>query len=197
MRMWKKSFQTEDVYKRQEYKQTFLATWSTSSLFEEYYDVQVTEDELAGIALYIQAAIIRQKKGRPLTALFISEKGLASSQLAIEMLKYNIPEIMEIQAVSNHDFKLDPYRDVDVIVNTSDSRIEDSRVVNVGSRLNEQGIELVRQKVSQIFSYRKKPEFRFNGLCHQLFEMDLLLLRPKVEEKDQLITMIDVYKRQG
>lgn len=177
-------------YVKKEYKQTFLATWSTSSLFEEYYDVQVTEDELAGIALYIQAAIIRQKKGRPLTALFISEKGLASSQLAIEMLKYNIPEIMEIQAVSNHDFKLDQYRDVDVIVNTSDSRIEDSRVVNVGPRLNEQGIEMVRQKVSQIFSYRKKPEFRFNGLCHQLFEMDLLLLRPKVEEKDQLITMM-------
>ncbi len=50
-------------YVKNEYKQTFLAAWSTSSLFEEYYDVQVTEDELAGIALYIQAAIIRRKKG--------------------------------------------------------------------------------------------------------------------------------------
>lgn len=49
-------------YVKNEYKQTFLAAWSTSSLFEEYYDVQVTEDELAGIALYIQAAIIRRKK---------------------------------------------------------------------------------------------------------------------------------------
>lgn len=55
-------------YVKSEYKQTFLATWSTSNLFEEYYDVQVTEDELAGITLYIQAAIIRQKKGRPIEA---------------------------------------------------------------------------------------------------------------------------------
>lgn len=177
-------------YVKKEYKQTFLATWSTSSLFEEYYDVQVTEDELAGIALYIQAAIIRQKKGRPLTALLISGKGMATSQFAIEMLKYNVPELMEIQAVSNHDFRLEPYRDVDVIVNMSDFVIDDSRVVHVGPRMNEQGIELVRRKVNQIFSFRKKPEFRFNGLCHQLFEMDLLLLRPQVENKDQLITMM-------
>lgn len=177
-------------YVKKEYKQTFLATWSTSNLFEEYYDVQVTEDELAGIALYIQAAIIRQKKGLPLTALLISEKGMASSQLAIEMLKYNIPEIMEIQAVSNHDLRLAQYRDVDVIINTSGSGIEDARVVNVGSRLNEQGIELVRQKVNQIFSFRKKPEFHFSGLCHQLFEVDLFLVHPQIEDKDQLITMM-------
>lgn len=177
-------------YVKKEYKQTFLATWSTSNLFEEYYDVQVTEDELAGIALYIQAAIIRQKKGLPLSVLFISEKGMASSQLAIEMLKYNIPEIMEIQATSYHDFKLSQYPDVDVIINTSGSEIADSRVVVVGERLNEQGIEQVRQKVNQIFSFRKKPEFRFNGLCHQLFEVDLFLVRPKVERKDQLITMM-------
>ncbi|MGN0372714.1 MAG: BglG family transcription antiterminator [Enterocloster sp.] len=177
-------------YVKNEYKQTFLATWSTSNLFEEYYDVQVTEDELAGIALYIQAAIIRQKKGQPLKALFISEKGMASSQLAIEMLKYHITEIQEIQATSYHDFKLYQYSDVDVIINTSEAEISDSRVVSVGPRLNEQGIELVRQKVSQIFSFRKKPEFRFSGLCHQLFEVDLFLIHPKVENKDQLITMM-------
>lgn len=177
-------------YVRNEYKQTFLATWSTSNLFEDYYDVQVTEDELAGIALYIQAAIIRQKKGQPLRALFISGKDMASSQLAIEMLKYNIPEIMEIQATSYHDFKLHQYSDVDIIISTSEAKIADQRVVTVGPRLNEQGIELVRQKVSHIFSFRKKPEFRFNGLCHQLFEMDLFLVHPKVEDKDQLITMM-------
>lgn len=177
-------------YVKNEYKQTFLATWSTSNLFEEYYDVQVTEDELAGITLYIQAAIIRRKKGRPLTALLISERGMAASQLDIERLKYGIPEITDIQATSHHDFKLSQYGDVDVIVNTSGADIRDDRVVAVGERLTEQGIETVRQKVNQIFYFRKKEEFHFNSLCHQLFEVDLFLLRPKVENKDQLITMM-------
>ncbi len=177
-------------YVKSEYKQTFLATWSTSNLFEEYYDVQVTEDELAGIALYIQAAIIRRKKGKPLTALLISEGGMAASQLNIERLKYSISEITEIRAVSYHDFKLRQYQDVDVIINTSGNEIGDDRVVSVGERLNDQGLEAIRQKVNQIFYFRKKPEFHFNNLCHQLFEVDLFLLRPKVRDKDQLITMM-------
>lgn len=177
-------------YVKNEYKQTFVATWSTSNLFEEYYDVQVTEDELAGIALYIQAAIIRRKKGQPLTALLVSQGGMAASQLNIERLKYSISEITEIQAASYHDLKLSQYPDVDVIINTSESEIRDDRVVSVGERLNDQGIEAIRQKVNQIFYFRKKPEFHFSSLCHQLFEVDLFLLKPKVKNKDHLITMM-------
>lgn len=177
-------------YVKEEYKQTFLATWSTSNLFEEYYDVHVTEDELAGIALYIQAAIIRQKKGLPLSALLVSGKELASSQLAMEMLKYKIPELMDIQIVSYHDFSPAQYSNIDLIVNLTNFEIRDKRAVNVGVQMSEQGVELVRKKVSQFFSLREKEEFRFNGLCHQLFEVDLLLIRPPVEEKDQLITMM-------
>lgn len=177
-------------YVKEEYMQTFLATWSTSNLFEKYYGVQVSEDELAGIALYIQAAIIRQKKSLPLKALFVSDKGLASSQLAMEMLKYNIPEILEIQATSHHDLKLSQYQNVDVIINQSNSEIRDKRVVDVGVRLNEQDVELVRQKVSQIFNCRKKPEFHFSSLCHQLFEVDLFLVHPRVKDKNDLITMM-------
>ncbi len=177
-------------YVKSEYKQTFLATWSTSNLFEEYYDVQVTEDELAGITLYIQAAIIRQKKGRPIMALLVSESGMATSQLNIEKLKYSIPEITDIRATSYHDFRLSQCKDMDVIINTTGSDIHDDRIVAVDARLSEQGIESVRQKVNQIYYFRKREEFHFNSLCHQLFEVDLFLLKPEVENKDQLITMM-------
>ena len=177
-------------YVKEEYKQTFLATWSTSNLFEEYYDIQVTEDELAGIALYIQAAIIRQKKGFPLTALLLSDKGLASSQLAVEMVKYNIPEISDVQVAGSHDFSLAMYRDRDIIINMSDMEVDDERVVCVGGRLNEQAVKLVRQKAKHIFSYREKPEFHFSSLCHQLFEVDLFFIHPKITDKDELITMM-------
>ena len=177
-------------YVKEEYKQTFLATWSTSNLFEEYYDIQVTEDELAGIALYIQAAIIRQKKSLPLAALLISDRGLASSQLAIEMVKYNIPEIMDIQAAGYHDFCLSQYQNIDIIINMSNFEIRDGKVVNVGLRLNDQGIELVRQKVSHIFRCREKSKFHFSSLCHQLFEADLFFIHPKITNKDELITMM-------
>jgi len=177
-------------YVKNEYKQTFLAAWSTSSLFEEYYDVQVTEDELAGIALYIQAAIIRRKKGRPLTALLVSQRGMAACQLSIEMIKYSIPEITDIQAVSRHDFKLSHHPETDIIINGSGRDIDDSRVVIVEDRIGEKEIEIIRRKAAHVTRLRNKPDFQFNSLCHQLFEVDLILVRPKVRDKDQLITMM-------
>ncbi len=83
-----------------------------------------------------------------------------------------------------------PLAYVDVIINTSGNEIRDERVVSLEGHLREQGIEAVRQKVNQIFYFRKKQEFHFNSLCHQLFEVDLFLIRPRVENKDQLIAMM-------
>lgn len=174
-------------YVKNEYKQIFLATWSTSSLFEEYFDVQVTEDELAGIALYIQAAMIRRKKGHPLSALLISDVGMGANQLSIEMLKYNIPELTRIHAVSRHDFRLSQYPDMDIIINMSTARINDNRVVEVGSYLNQPQIEQVRRKANQITSLRKKANYYFHNICHQLFDVDLIFLHPKAQTKDELI----------
>lgn len=177
-------------YVKSEYKQTFLAAWSTSSLFEEYYDVQVTEDELAGIALYIQAAMIRRKKGKPLTALLISQRGMAACQLSVEMIKYSIPEITDIQVVSRHDFKLSLYPETDIIINGSGLDLEDARMVTVEDRISEKEIETIRRKAVQVSRLRNRPDFRFSSLCHQLFEVDLILVRPQVRDKDQLITMM-------
>lgn len=177
-------------YVKEEYKQTFLAAWATSSLFEEFYGVQVTEDELAGIALYIQAALIRRKKDLVLSALLVSHKGLASSQLAMEMIKYHIPEILDIQAAGYHDLCLSQYEGIDLIINMSSFELGDKRAVGIGPRLNDQGIEQIRWKVNEIFHCRKKPEFHFSSLCHPLFEADLLFCHPKASDKDALIAMM-------
>lgn len=72
----------------------------------------------------------------------------------------------------------------------SDMEVDDERVVCVGGRLNEQAVKLVRQKAKHIFSYREKPEFHFSSLCHQLFEVDLFFIHPKITDKDELITMM-------
>lgn len=45
---------------KKEYKNVFRASWAISILFEEYYGLQITEDEIGYIVLYIQAAIERK-----------------------------------------------------------------------------------------------------------------------------------------
>ena len=177
-------------YVKNEYKQTFLATWSTSYLFEEHYGIQVTEDELAGIALYIQASLIRQKKETPLSALLVSKTGLADSQLLMELIKYNVPEVSGIKVVSNHDFSLRQYPEIDLIISTVNLVPADGRVVHIGERISEYDIEQIRETVRQIKSARKHQRFCFHNLCHQLFDIDLIFVHPKVKDKTELITMM-------
>lgn len=177
-------------YVKNEYKQTFLATWSTSYLFEEQYGIQVTEDELAEIALYIQAALIRQKKEKPLSAILVSRKGQASSQLMMEIIKYSLPEITKIKAVSNHDFSAREFPEADLIISTTSPPSKDRRSVQIGDRLTERDTEEIREKIREIKSIRKKRGFCFHNLCHQLFDIDLIFFHPKVKDKTDLITMM-------
>lgn len=177
-------------YVKQEYKQTFLATWSTSNLFEEYYGVQVTEDELAGIALYIQASLIRLNRERPFKALMVSRQGLASSQLMMELIKYSIPEISEIRAVSHHDFKLSQYGTMDLIISTVPLSDSDSRIVRISDRMSEENIDVIRRKVKEIRKSIPVSDFQFHSLCHQLFEIDLIFFRPSVKEKGELLRLM-------
>lgn len=177
-------------YVKNEYKQTFLAAWSTSNLFEEYYGVQVTEEELAGIALYIQAALIRKKKNRPLLALMVSKRGLASSQFMIELMKYSIPEISEIKAVSFHDFRIEFYPDVDLIITSVDLKEDDPRIVVIEDHLSEAAVEGVRRKVREIRKNISASIFRFDNLCHQLFDVDLIFFHPDAADKDELLKMM-------
>ncbi len=177
-------------YVKNEYKQTFLAAWSTSNLFEEYYGVQVTEEELAGIALYIQAALIRKKKNRPLLALMVSNRGLASSQFIIELLKYSIPEISEIKAVSFHDFRIDLYPDMDLIISSVKLNKEDPRIVMIEDRLSDEMVEGVKRRVREIRKNISAYTFRFDNLCHQLFDVDLIFYHPDAADKEELLRLM-------
>ena len=73
------------------YGRVFLSVWSTSQLFEDYYNVQLTEDEIAYIVLYIEAAILRNQS--QVDAYLVTDRGRSQSLFATEYIKKNIPEI--------------------------------------------------------------------------------------------------------
>ena len=50
-----------------------MSVWSTSQLFEDYYNVQLTEDEIAYIVLYIEAAILRNQS--QVDAYLVTDRG--------------------------------------------------------------------------------------------------------------------------
>ena len=76
---------------KKEYKNVFRASWAISILFEEYYGLQITEDEIGYIVLYIQAAI--ESKKHQYRTVMVSNFNMGHTQLVKEKIKKSVQEI--------------------------------------------------------------------------------------------------------
>ncbi|MFR3728459.1 BglG family transcription antiterminator [Lacrimispora sp.] len=181
---------TDNISKfvKTEYKQVYLATWSTSSLFESYYGIQITEDEISNIALYIQSALVR--KTIPMKALFVSNSGMGSSQLMIDLIKKNIPEIVSVKAISEHDFK--PYMcdRYDVVFSNIKLKYNHDRMISIGQAPSDKDIYSIREAVTNIRNIKGNMRFRASSICHQLFRAGYMLVHPPVKDKDELLRLM-------
>lgn len=82
---------------KQEFNKVYLSVWSTSQLFEEYFDIQISENEVSYIVLYIESALMRKKNKSNL--FYTTNQSRSASHYVAELLKLNIPEINEIRIV--------------------------------------------------------------------------------------------------
>lgn len=92
---------------KKEYKNVFRASWAISILFEEYYGLQITEDEIGYIVLYIQAAIERKK--HQYRTVMVSNFNMGHTQLVKEKDKriVVIPNILNETGISTLRAHLD------------------------------------------------------------------------------------------
>ncbi len=171
-----------------EYKQVYLATWSTSSLFESYYGVQITEDEISNIALYIQSALVR--KTIPMKALLVSNSGMGPSQLMIDLIKKNIPEIVSVKAISEHDFKPFMCDRYDVVFTNINLKYSHERMISVGQAPTDKDIFSIREAVTSIRNSKGNMRFRASSICHQLFRAGYMLVHPRIKNKDELLRLM-------
>ncbi len=173
-------------YIKKEYKQVYLAAWSISPVFEKYYNVQITEEEIVNIALYIQSAVIR--KNTPLTGLLVSNFGMGSSQLMVDLLLKNIPELDNIKVISEHDFRENMCRQYDVIFSTKELKnCSRGQVIRIGEVLSDRDIFAVKERVKQIRRIGQNTCFHSSSICHDLFRVGYMLVHPKVNGKEDLL----------
>ena len=171
-----------------EYKQVYLATWSTSALFESYYGVQITEDEISNIALYIQSALVR--KTIPMKALLVSNLGMGPSQLMIDLIKKNIPEIIFIKAISEHDFKPFMCERYDVVFTNINLKYSHDRMISIGSTPTDKDIFSIREAVTSLRNSKGNMRFRASSICHQLFRAGCMLVHPPIKNKCELLRLM-------
>ena len=170
---------------KSEYKTVFRAAWSISILFEKYFNLQITEDELGYIVLYIQSAL--ERKNYSYSAILLADSNLGHAQLLCERIKKIVPEIHELKVISYHDFKLFNYPDVDIIISSKELHDRDTRIIVINNLLSDSGISCLRNVMDMRNLRRKSESNHFEPICLQLFSPELIFVNVKAKSKDELL----------
>lgn len=174
-------------YIKNEYKTTFRVSWLISVLFEEYFNLKITEDELGFITLYIQSALDRNSA--PISAVLVSNASNGINQMICDKLRRNCDEIKTIHVQSMHDFNLSRCKD-DLILSTKNLKSTDRRIVEIDGWLSDSNLNSVKEKIKDLNEEKTERTTRFNSICHELFEPDLIFCHLKVKDKKSLLSIL-------
>lgn len=168
-----------------EYKNVYRATWAISIMFEEYYGLQLTEDEVGYIVLYIQSALERRSHQYKMVLIANSSRGHA--ELLSGRIQKMIPEIASINIMSEHDFKLYGDDSADLIVTSQNLNSEDERIVCVANLLSESGILTLRNRLDVMNSKIQGSANAFSPLCFPLLSPEIIFVNQTCKDKDTLL----------
>ena len=170
---------------KKEYKNVFRATWAISILFEETYGLQITEDELGYIVLYIQSAI--ERKTRQYRVCLLTDSSRGHAQLLVERLRKLVPEINEIRVEGIHDFKLEEQAEMDMIITPHSLPFHDKRIVEISNILSDGGILKLRSHMEELNLKTDDVPNPFSPICFPLFSPDLIFMNLDVKDKTELL----------
>jgi len=176
-------------YLKTEYKQTFRVSWLVSVLFEEYFNLTITEDELGFIVLYIQAALERNKA--PINAVLVSKNGMGINQMLIDKIERNFRKVSVTKIFSPHEFNTSLIDEDDLIITTVklDKTIS-NKCVEIDDLLSKISIEKLDEAVQSKLKTNDDGVVKFDSSCHQFFEPDLIFPHLDVKDKTELIKLL-------
>lgn len=88
-----------------------------------------------------------------------------------------------------HDFSLARCKD-DLILTTKNLHSEDDRIVEIDDWLSDSNLNCVKDKIKELSVQKQDRPARFNAICHELFEPDLIFCHLKVKDKKSLLSML-------
>lgn len=106
-----------------------------------------------------------------------------------DKLRRNCDEIKKIHVQSMHDFSLARCKD-DLILTTKNLHSEDDRIVEIDDWLSDSNLNCVKDKIKELSVQKQDRPARFNAICHELFEPDLIFCHLKVKDKKSLLSML-------
>ena len=172
-------------YLKSEYQQTFRVSWIVSVLFEEYFNLTITEDELGFIVLYIQAALDRNKA--PINAVLVSKNGMGINQILTDKIRRNFPQISLNKIYSPHEFSHSEIDEDTLVITTVHLEQENANAVEIDELLSKISVDRLSEAVSRRIRNDGSETVRFDTACHSFFEPDLIFPHVHADSKEELI----------
>lgn len=187
---------TNNLAIKSKYKNIYLSVLATSPLFEEYYGIQITEDEIDFIVLYVKAALLRKKDKIDVT--LITNLGRAQRMLTVEMIKHYIPQINEVDIISSNTFStLIQTANKKTLFLSNESDVNNDSVLSINEIPNNQDLDNIKNRIDDL-DYRVISGQLFSKESQSLFNMNLIDPNLEITNKKMLLkSMVDKMEQAG
>ncbi|WP_066501207.1 BglG family transcription antiterminator [Abyssisolibacter fermentans] len=170
---------------KKNYPSIFGAAWASSVLFEKYFGIKVTEEEIGYIAIHIGAALERlNEKTR---AVIVCSSGIGTAQLVAVRLEREIRGLEIVDITSVHDIKNIKTNDFDLIISTLPFEYLSKPVIQINPIINKDDLEAVKKYLKNIENTRRFIKGNLSDKKNDLFQKELILPKVKATNKIQLI----------
>ena len=137
---------------KQNYSGIWAATWASSVLFEKYYNLQVTEDEIGFLAMYVGTAAKRIQQS--VIACIVCNYGAGVSSLLRESIHRAVPQIVITDVLSQSQYhqlrKGCQHAAWQMVISTIPLQETSLPVVTVSGLLSEKDLRHLKKSVYQL-----------------------------------------------
>jgi transcriptional antiterminator/mannitol/fructose-specific phosphotransferase system IIA component (Ntr-type) len=168
------------------YPTIYGAAWGSSVLFEKYFDVEVNEDEIGYLTLYISAAA--QRTPEKVRAVVVCNHGIGISQLIAESVKRTIPDLEVVGVLSAAEYQRWDSAAYDLVISTLPLLTQSKPVVTVNSILKAADIE----RISEQIRLSKRSKIRQDAVADGpvrwgFFDPELIFVDLDAADKQEVI----------
>lgn len=170
------------------YPSVFGAAWSSSVLFEKYYGIKVTEEEVAYLAMHFGAALERKKT---LTrAVIVCSSGIGTAQLAAVRLEQSISDLKIVEITSYHDVSRIQTLDYDIIISTIPLRGYDKPVILINPLVGDRDIQKIRKYIRNVTETKTFQSKSLEGPNPELYRKSLIFPKQSFADAESAIRFL-------
>ena len=183
-------------YIKSEYSQLFRFSWFAGMLFEKYFAVQMTEDELGYVVLLIQAALERSRTTCSVAVVADFSRSYAS--LVLQRIKKYLPEVTNIHIISRYDLSDPVCKSADFILSRQPIEAKDVRIIPIGNLLEDRYMTELVTRIHTLRQHNPTPSSSFSPICQPLFSPDLVKTGLEAATKEEVLQMLaEEMEKQG